>query len=599
MTNQNDLFTAQTSAAFIPSSYQTNIFTAFRKRERNLLVQAVAGSGKTKTMEEALKFLQRSESAICLAFNKAIAEELQRRVPSGVEASTLNSVGHRTWMRFAGRVTLDSAKIRVIARDVIPFDLRDLQSDVVALVQKAKVHGIVPNEVAAIHPVKGLMTDDDSSWLDLAARYGIELPVQYGRHLNFARQILSRAVLMKNTIDFDDQLYMPIVWGATFRRFDRILVDEAQDLSEIQIAMITRMGGPDTRYMIVGDRQQALYQFRGADSRAMDRLKTAFDCEELPLSVTYRCPASVVREAQRWVPHIESRPGAPEGTVVTEGGYYLDIEPKPGDMVVCRRNLPVITMAYSLISRKIKVRVQGRDLAEGLRSLVRQLKAKDAKDLIARIKGWTQKQVDNLRAADEEEKIEAVLDKANTLITIIVSSAAQTISEVENSIEALFSGDGPCVLLSSVHRAKGLEADNVFVIDIEKSFAIRSDEDRQTETNIKYVAVTRAKSSLTFISTNPVVRKGGMTHTAAETAAITAGVVSNCVPAAAMAASMGIADTAAVNQNLNISNTVAEVVSTRLNAEEVVAKPKTIRKPRGLKKAVDNGTADSDSDCPF
>lgn len=492
---------------FAPSNYQSAIFSAFVAGERNILVQAVAGSGKTKTMEEALKLL-RPQKVIALAFNRSIAEELQRRVPGFVTASTLNSVGHRTWMRHVGRVEVNGAKMRQIARNVIPFHDKDITGDCVALAIKAKVHGIVPTTAHAVHMgLNGLMSDTDENWLMIADRYGIDLPYVYDRHLSYARQILHKSVLDRTNIDFDDQLYMPIVYGSNFEKFDRVVVDEAQDLSDIQIEMILRMGRPSTRYMVVGDRQQSLYGFRGADSRAMDRLRETLDAIELPLSVTYRCGSDIVARAKAFVPQIEPRPNAPKGEVV-EGGYFFDVNYQPGDLVVCRRNAPVITLAYNLMGKRVKCRVQGRDLAEGLLSLIRKLKARDVKDLGEKLTRWAEAQAEALRNADQEEKIEAMTDKVNTIRVIIShNEQAKTVVEIEKAIDDLFSGEGPCVLLSSVHRAKGLEADRVFVIDLDKGFKASKEEDIQTERNIKYVAITRAKNSLVLVSSDPKDRR--------------------------------------------------------------------------------------------
>lgn len=497
------------------SSYQLAIFEAVKAGKSNVLVNAVAGSGKSFSLEHALKHVNRGERIIALAFNKSIATELQKRIPDGAVASTLNSVGHRAWMAFAGReCQLESNKARSICQRVVPFAEREITADVLSLMQKAKVHGLVPNEAvaAAKSPVRGLMEDTDQNWIDIADRYGISLPWQYGRVLQYARSALAQSVTRTSVIDFDDQLYMSVIYGVSFQSFDRILVDEAQDLSDIQIEMIKRMGTPKTRYLFVGDRRQSLYAFRGADSKAMDRIKTEFSCQELPLSVTYRCPKLVVDVARKYEPTIEPRPGAPEG-VVRDGGYYMDADYRAGDMVVCRRTLPVITLAYGLIGRRVKCRVQGRDLAEGLKSLLRKLKATSVEDLLKRIDDWQKRQVDLLIAAEEEHKIEQVSDKANTLRIVITSSGARTIADVENEIEGLFSGDGPCVLLSTVHRAKGLQAERVFVIDNDftPKYALTNPEQMEQEQNIKYVAVTRAQQELVFVSTQSN-RKGTKTE---------------------------------------------------------------------------------------
>lgn len=487
------------------SKYQLAVFAAVEDGTRNILVNAVAGSGKSFTLENATRRISRGKSVIALAFNKSIAEELQRRIPDGAVASTLNSVGNRAWGSFC-RSRIDGSKTRTLARDVVPYNERELTADVVSLVTKAKVHGLVPT--AAIetsqYKLQGLMADTDENWLNIAARYSIELPWQYARVLGLARQLLTKSILNTNVIDFDDQLYMPVIHGVRFARYDWVLVDEAQDLSDIQMEMIARMGDERTRYLMVGDRKQAIYSFRGADVKAMDRIKARFNCVELPLSVTYRCPRLVVEEARKYEPTIEAREGAPDG-IVRQGGWAAEADYQVGDMVICRRAAPVVTLAYTLIGRRIPCRVQGRDLAEGIKSLVRKLKAKSVENLLEKLADWETRQVDLLRAADADDaKIEAIYDKAATLRVVIQSCGATTIEQVEREIDGLFSGDGPCVLLSTVHRAKGIEADRVFVIDHGMWFHKKKTLDAaEQETNIAYVSVTRAKKELVYVTSAP------------------------------------------------------------------------------------------------
>jgi len=84
--------------------------------------------------------------------------------------------------------------------------------------------------------------------------------------------------------------------------YDLVVVDEAQDMtaSQLQLAIQScRKGG---RIAIVGDDRQAIYSFRGADSKSLDRLKGILKAKELGLTTTYRCPKRVVEIASRYVP---------------------------------------------------------------------------------------------------------------------------------------------------------------------------------------------------------------------------------------------------------------------------------------------------------
>ena len=82
-----------------PSKYQKAIYKWIQKNKGNVIIQAVAGSGKTTTIIEASKLLPTDKSCIFLAFNKAIANELKTRLPSNVmlngRPATASSIAER------------------------------------------------------------------------------------------------------------------------------------------------------------------------------------------------------------------------------------------------------------------------------------------------------------------------------------------------------------------------------------------------------------------------------------------------------------------------------------------------------------------------
>jgi DNA helicase II / ATP-dependent DNA helicase PcrA len=198
----------------------------------------------------------------------------------------------------------------------------------------------------------------------------------------------------------------------------------------------------------VGDPRQAIYGFRGADSNALKNIKKEFNAIELPLSISYRCPKSVVREAQNYVSHILPSETAPEGTVEALVSLKLT-DFKPNDMVLCRFKVPMIQLAYRLLGARIP--------------------------------------------ADE---------KRDMIDTIIRYSSARTTRELIGEVEALFGEDTKNVVrLSTIHKAKGLESKRVFWLDPYYSIKRKQKEwELEQEENLKYVAVTRSQDYLGFIS---------------------------------------------------------------------------------------------------
>jgi hypothetical protein len=244
----------------------------------------------------------------------------------------------------------------------------------------------------------------------------------------------------------------------------------------------------------------SIYGFRGADSESLDAIAREFKATSFPLSVTYRCPTSVVELARTYVPHLTPRDGAPTGEI--KANVKIDtIDWRPSDLVVCRNNAPLITLAYQLLREKVACKVLGRDIGTGVKALVRKLRARDLKDLLARADKHFAEQSAKLRAGGKEDQVEALEDRVETLKAFALE--AHTLADVERAIDDLFADDkASMVTLSTIHKAKGAEAPRVVILDPRRmpSKAARVAWEIQQERNLVYVAYTRAREELLFAS---------------------------------------------------------------------------------------------------
>lgn len=490
-------------APFNPSTYQSAIFKFIRTGNGCALVEAVAGSGKTTTIVEALKMIPAADKVLFLAFNKSIAAELKTRVPPHVDAMTLNALGHRAWTKFAGRLCqLDSNKTRGIIDTALAEDEKPNRAAITRLVAVAKSCGLVPNTAK---DAAGLRADTLDEWSDLIDHFEIEVEEKDKLTvIESARRVLKLSLSRHDLIDFDDQLYMTVVFNAPLARYDWVFVDEAQDLSPIQHALLRKALKPGGRLVAVGDSKQAIYGFRGADSNSMDVLRQEFNCVRLPLSISYRCPRNVVDYAKHIVPHIEASDTAPDGTVMSMP-QYSETDFAPDDMIICRNTRPIISLAYKLIARMVPVKVLGREIGQGLISLIERLRPQGIdgeKGLVVKLDRWTAKEIERCMARGQEQKAEAAMDKADTIRTFIEFTQPETVAQLTAAIHSLFTDDGrPATTLSTIHRAKGLEAPRVFVLDpdLMPSRYARQEWQMEQEKNLMYVAYTRAKGQLIFI----------------------------------------------------------------------------------------------------
>ena len=499
------------------SPYQAAIFEAVSDSTQSLIIEAVAGSGKTTTIVEAIRHVPANQSVAFLAFNKSIAEELKKRVTSpNAKCMTLHAAGFAAWRKhvFPEDPRLDSGKTRELVKKLEDSERWLWKGDVHKLLGLAKQAGIVPRGAAAYF--KGLVDDDEEVWRDIIDFYGLDLDPDGSpfdvenedvieERINLVRKVLRMSIESAHeVIDYDDMLYMPVVGGAAFDKYDVVFLDEAQDVNGIQVEMVDRMRKASSRIVAVGDRHQAIYGFRGALHNSMDEIAERFHCEPLPLSVSYRCPVSVVEQARQWVPYIEPFEDALLGLVEACPSWKLR-DFKPGDAVLCRLSRPTVELAFLLIRNKIPARVVGRDIGQGLVKLVDKMKASDVPDLIRKLAKYEAREV--ARAKGDEGKVASLRDKLATIDVFIAEAGPEgTVDDVKREILGLF-GDGggefSGVTLSTVHKAKGLEWDRVFILDASEYMPIpwaRMDWERQQEDNLCYVAATRAKRELRYIS---------------------------------------------------------------------------------------------------
>lgn len=480
---------------------------------RASILEAVAGSGKTSTLIQAARRIPTTQKGIYVAFNKRVVDDIKGRLPAHVTASTLHSVGYRAVMAHFGKAVdarADSKKTWKLFDEFTAEKphLRDYSQTVTKLVAKAKAIGLVPdNNVGAT----GLVEDTQAVWReDVIERFHIDMPnindnrdKVVGDAIDIAREVLRMGLVFDadhRALDFDDQLYLCVAYRLPLTRYKWLLVDEAQDISPVQRRMIHGMIALKTgRIIAVGDKNQSIYGFRGADASSLDSIASEFDAQSFPLTVTYRCPTSVVDLARAYVPHLEAVEGAPVGRVAS---VMLDaIEWRSSDLVVCRNNAPLITLAYQLLCKRVACKVLGRDIGAGVTGLVKKLRPKSLPDLLERAAQYELEQTLKLRAADKQAQVEALVDRIETLRAFAVE--ARDLTDLEIAINSMFADDVvDMVTLSTIHKAKGGEAPRVVVLDPRRMPArgARAEWEIQQERNLCYVAYTRAREELVFAS---------------------------------------------------------------------------------------------------
>lgn len=470
---------------------QETIVNAALNSSNSLLINALAGAAKTSTLELICKALP-VQPILSLAFNKKIADEMVKRLPGHVSCRTLNSVGHRVWQQACTKklvlntrksYELLSAKVQSLRKSE-KTEAFEVFSETLRAVSGAKLAGYIPPDK---YPSAKRLISESDFWASFE-----EEPSDLQRSL--IDEVLTESIKLayEGQIDFDDQIYMPTLFGGTFPRFPLVMGDEVQDFSAINHAMLEKL--IVGRFIGVGDPYQSIYGFRGAVANGMQNLKEKFGMKELTLSVSFRCPREVVRNAQRIrVPHMQFPEWAAEGRVTTlEKWSSADIPDNAA--IICRNNAPLFSCALRLLRAGRGCQLVGSDLGPGLVKVLKKLgpETMTRDQTYAAIDQWESERLAKSKAKG------ATKDRAECLR--VFAGFGDTLGGAIAYAEHLFSASGPIQLLSG-HKAKGLEWQTVFHLDPWRipSVYAETEEEKEQELNVKYVIETRAKENLFFV----------------------------------------------------------------------------------------------------
>jgi superfamily I DNA/RNA helicase len=516
-----------------PSVQQQAVIDWGLRGKGHLNLVARAGCGKTSTLlsltaalTEQAKKQGKPLSIFIGAYNKAIATEIKakleeaghgwtegaggRRIPPMAEAGTLHSVGFRTWIRLhpAAGNNVDEKKCSKILDDLCT---NPDKADLIAPYREAVLKLVSWAKQRAFGVLCSI--NDHKQWYDMVDHFGVEedLPEDADMDLVVRTCVWVYQVSLKQCatiIDSDDMILAPLYFKARFYQKDFVMIDEAQDTNPARRALALALLKPGTgRLVAVGDPAQAIYGFTGADSDSMSIIKQQLNSKELPLNMTYRCGRRIVELAQTWVPDIKAAETNAEGVVrnITTP-EFLTLPLKPTDAILCRKNAPLVDLAFRFIRQGTPCRVEGREIGQGLISITNKWKLRTISALLNKLDDYRAREIQRYQAKGQEEKAANLEDKLETLKVLcerLQGEGRHDINDLRSLITSMFgnttNSDAPILTLCSVHKSKGREWNTVYLLGRNRympSKWARKDWQVEQEMNLMYVAVTRAKSEL-------------------------------------------------------------------------------------------------------
>ena len=473
------------------SKYQKDIFEEIVDGHSNVVIGAVAGSGKTTTIEESINLIPKGDDSIYIAFNNKIVDEMKGRLKNKKTLiTTIHSFGWKQIMRSTNyKAKLNKAK----SYKYIEINLK--KNKITEPKKKSYYTYMMSN---MIDLVRQNLVNEIEDIISLGDRYDFLISEDEAEMI---KEVLASMNKDKKEFDFTDMIYRVVIDKIRLPKFNWIFVDESQDLSACQQAIIAKIKKDDGRMIAVGDPNQAIYGFAGADSNSYHNLKNMFEnTKELPLSVNYRCGTDIVREAQKINPLI--KPFKKNKTGIVREGEVDEIE--NSDWVICRNVKPLVLLNLYLLDNNTKSFIRGYDIGVGLIRLLDKNSKTRCESSISSYENEILKEVVKMKKKGvKNPKNSEKIDNMNQKLEIlkILAYGLTFTSDLIAKIKRIFKESGEGVILSTIHKSKGLENGRIFFLLpnlIPNQFATQ-DWQIEQENNLKYVAITRAKSELVYI----------------------------------------------------------------------------------------------------
>ncbi len=270
--------------------------------EGPLLVLAGAGSGKTRVIVEKIAHLvgtgrYPARRIAAITFTNKSAKEMRERVAKRIRGEAAGELTictfHALGLKFLqiehaaaglkrGFSIFDADDSAAQVKDLMPGAKPDAVEDAKNLISRAKNSGLSPEQALAL-----ARSTREMEAAKLYARYQARLAAF-------------------NAVDFDDLIRLPVqileenpeIVAAWRERIGYLLVDECQDTNDAQYRLLKAIAGPKGNFTCVGDDDQSIYAWRGANPENLDQMARDYPgLQVIKLEQNYRCSNRVLRAA--------------------------------------------------------------------------------------------------------------------------------------------------------------------------------------------------------------------------------------------------------------------------------------------------------------
>lgn len=505
-----DIERIKEALGFQPSEYQNKIFNFVIHQTGNAVIKARAGSGKTATLIAAMKLIPTRKNCLFLAFNKSVKDEISKKLANNENCTvkTVHGLGVSIISQNLGKQPeVDDNKYRAYLN-------KNLSRLSTAQLPPHRVNALTEycdNVIQLLEFARLNLAQSAREINKIADTYSI--PVNYDE-TNVVMSLMDWGKNNTDTIDYTDMVWLPneLFMNPKSNKYDWIFNDEAQDYSVAYVKLFIKCFKRGTRFVSCGDEFQSINQFAGASETAFQEMCNYPNTQVFDLPISYRCDVKIIQEANQFVSDIFARPDAGLGLIKHKSSLS---EIKDNDMVLCRTNAPLFKIYAKLIKNNTPCYIKGKDDdKDTMLSVIRHFsvgeelgKSLDKDGLFPRLYEDMVNERNRLAengldipGAINSQSVQAKYDRIASLLTI--ADDCDSVSCLINKIENIYNSDKVGVCLSTIHKAKGLEADNVHILcrSSMPQKSAKTPSELQQERNLIYVAITRAKHKLCYVS---------------------------------------------------------------------------------------------------
>jgi cold shock CspA family protein len=463
----------------------------------DMVIRALAGTGKTSTLEMVARALPEKE-ILYIVFNREMKREALTRFGANVDVRTAHNLAFH-----ATGTTVERVRARATPKEIADL----LECDGFATSPDGAIPALTPLQVAELARAAtrrfAKSTDTEISTRHVVLRGGPNRPPPDGdpgghetlaKHvIPFAQRLWQLYATPGHPLGYDGHhdVYLKL-WQLSRPRIDAdvIMFDEAQDADPVMSAVMLDQAHAQVIYC--GDSYQSIYEWRGAVDALNQFVEDRRDRRDAPrehwLTESFRFGPPIAAEAQRLLELLQC-----EETIKGASGHRSSVDRvRWPDCVVCRTNIGVMRNVAMALNDGLMPHIAGDRLASGLKKMASAAIALQRGDrvdhsILREFPSWS----DAVEWAYREEQ---ELDPDASSIRAVAEIGAQ---EVLNLLRRCApSPQGADVTITTVHQSKGKEWDDVRLADDFKHPQDLIAMGRHEDLRIAYVAVTRAKRRL-------------------------------------------------------------------------------------------------------